>query len=84
MDNKDFDKHFSDQLGQEQDFGFQEADWSDLNERMTARQGKRRRFILPFWMAAAGSILLGGIFYLGMQSRNTLCDRSNFLIPMSR
>ncbi|MFT4666544.1 MAG: hypothetical protein ACI9XB_003510, partial [Gammaproteobacteria bacterium] len=43
MDNKDFDKLFSDKLNETQSFEYMEADWDNVAGRLTPLPKKKRR-----------------------------------------
>ncbi len=61
MDNKDFDKIFSDGLEEEQDFGFQEKDWEEVSWVIHAQP--KRKFVWWRWLVPVLLIAFGGVVY---------------------
>jgi len=71
MDNKDFDKIFSNKLEETQSFEFRESDWAEVSERLQQPKRKKRGGYW-FWMLGAACLVLGlSTVYLAIDLNNT-------------
>ena len=61
MDNKDFDKLFSDGLEEEQEFDFRESDWEEVSERI--QTNSKRKILWWQWLIPIMLLVFSGITY---------------------
>lgn len=77
MDNKDFDKIFSNKLEETQSFEFRESDWEEVSERLQQPKRKKRT-AWWFWMLAAACLVMGlTMVYLAVDLNNTKQELAN-------
>ncbi len=76
MDNKEFDKLFSDKLNETQSFDFDESGWNEVAEQIRPEQSKKRPFPW-FWLFAFALLSLGGVCAYLMYSLHTAHNTIN-------
>ncbi len=60
MDNKDFDKLFSDKLSETQSFEYMDADWDNVAGRLSSPKKKKRRGGGWLWLFGLGFLFMAG------------------------
>ncbi|MFK7810108.1 MAG: hypothetical protein AB8F74_20040, partial [Saprospiraceae bacterium] len=72
MDNKDFDKIFSEKLKETQEFEYMDSDWENVAGRIQPPEEEERRFSKWFWLLGLGFLIMTGTsLYLASSLNST-------------